>query len=118
MPDIVIQPSKPHTATVLFLHGLGDTGYGWQDAFEAIKHLLPYTKFILPSAPMQPVTLNMGMTMPSWFDIRSLNDVVDDPHTVLLFRLGHSTREAQHRTGWGRMHIGLWPKWCAEGAEQ
>ena len=26
-------------------------------------------KFILPTAPTQPVTLNMGMAMPSWYDI-------------------------------------------------
>lgn len=34
---------------------------------------LQHIKWILPNAPVQPVTLNAGMPMPSWFDIRSLD---------------------------------------------
>jgi len=34
---------------------------------------LPYVKFILPTAPTQPVTMNMGMSMPSWYDIVGLD---------------------------------------------
>jgi hypothetical protein len=30
---------------------------------------MPYVKFILPTAPTQPVTMNMGMAMPSWYVI-------------------------------------------------
>ena len=33
-----------------------------------------HVKFILPTAPTQPVTLNMGMSMPSWYDIVGLDD--------------------------------------------
>jgi lysophospholipase-2 len=35
---------------------------------------MPYVKFILPTAPTQPVTLNMGMSMPSWYDIVGLDE--------------------------------------------
>jgi len=35
---------------------------------------MPYAKFILPTAPTQPVTLNMGMSMPSWYDIVGLDE--------------------------------------------
>ena len=35
---------------------------------------MPYTKFILPTAPTQPVTMNMGMSMPSWYDIVGLDE--------------------------------------------
>ena len=35
---------------------------------------LPYVKFILPTAPTQPVTMNMGMPMPSWYDITGLDE--------------------------------------------
>jgi lysophospholipase-2 len=35
---------------------------------------MPYVKFILPTAPTQPVTLNMGMAMPSWYDIVGLDE--------------------------------------------
>lgn len=35
-------------------------------------------KWILPHAPIIPVSLNHGMAMPSWFDIRHL-DKLDNP---------------------------------------
>ena len=35
---------------------------------------MPYVKFILPTATTQPVTLNMGMAMPSWYDIVGLDE--------------------------------------------
>jgi lysophospholipase II len=35
---------------------------------------MPYVKFILPTAPTQPVTMNMGMAMPSWYDITGLDE--------------------------------------------
>jgi len=35
---------------------------------------MPYVKFILPTAPTQPVTMNMGMAMPSWYDIVGLDE--------------------------------------------
>jgi len=35
---------------------------------------MPYIKFILPTAPTQPVTMNMGMSMPSWYDITGLDE--------------------------------------------
>ena len=30
-------------------------------------------RFLFPTAPTQPVTINNGMSMPSWFDINSLD---------------------------------------------
>jgi predicted esterase len=35
---------------------------------------MPHAKFILPTAPTQPVTMNMGMAMPSWYDIVGLDE--------------------------------------------
>jgi predicted esterase len=35
---------------------------------------LPHLKFILPTAPTRPVTMNMGMPMPSWYDITGLDE--------------------------------------------
>nr|ABI52780.1 lysophospholipase [Argas monolakensis] len=53
------------------MHGLGDTGLGWSPILEAIR--LPHVKYICPTAPTIPVTLNGGMPMPAWFDLFSLN---------------------------------------------
>lgn len=35
---------------------------------------MPHVKFILPTAPTQRVTMNMGMAMPSWYDITGLDE--------------------------------------------
>ncbi|VDP31966.1 unnamed protein product [Soboliphyme baturini] len=32
-----------------------------------------YIKFVCPHAPVAPVTINGGMTMPSWFDLKGLS---------------------------------------------
>lgn len=65
-----VNASAKHTASVIFLHGLGDTGHGWLQMFNEIRN--PHIKYICPNASAKPVTLNMGMVMPSWFDIKGL----------------------------------------------
>ncbi|UJR27838.1 hypothetical protein I4U23_009104 [Adineta vaga] len=76
----IIPATDEQTATVIFLHGLGDCGENWYDAFKIydIEKNLPYAKFIFPTAPVRKVTLNMGMTMTSWFDIRGLDQTVKE----------------------------------------
>lgn len=71
MATPVINATSRHTATVIFLHGLGDTGHGWSQMFGAIR--APHIKYVCPTAKAIPVTLNGGMRMPSWFDIRGLS---------------------------------------------
>ncbi|XP_058051441.1 acyl-protein thioesterase 2 isoform X1 [Ahaetulla prasina] len=66
---------------VIFLHGLGDTGHSWADALSSIR--LPYVKYICPHAPRIPVTLNMKMVMPSWFDLMGLSpDAPEDENGI------------------------------------
>jgi predicted esterase len=73
---MTINSVKKHTASLIFLHGLGDSSRGWSSVFNMLSRnpKLQHIKFILPNAPSQPVTLNRGMRMPSWFDIRSLDE--------------------------------------------
>jgi predicted esterase len=66
---LILEPEKCHSASLIFLHGLGDTGAGWRDGFAGVGSEL---RIILPTAPCMPVTLNGGARMPSWFDIRGL----------------------------------------------
>ncbi|KAF9354710.1 hypothetical protein BGX34_010850 [Mortierella sp. NVP85] len=68
--------SGKHSATVIFMHGLGDTGAGWQ--VSTLRYHLPHVKFIFPNAPVQTVSLNFGMKMPSWYDIHSLDNIDQD----------------------------------------
>lgn len=64
-----------HTATVIFVHGLGDSGHGWASAVENWRRRsrLDQVKFILPHAPSIPITCNGGFRMPGWYDIVSLD---------------------------------------------
>ncbi|CEJ92537.1 hypothetical protein VHEMI08186 [[Torrubiella] hemipterigena] len=70
---IVIDAVGKHTATVIFIHGLGDSGRGWMDAAQLwqSKPSLSEVKFILPHAPAIPITMNGGYQMTGWFDIVS-----------------------------------------------
>ncbi|XP_072023127.1 acyl-protein thioesterase 1-like, partial [Amphiura filiformis] len=68
---VIVEPMGTHTATVFFLHGLGDTGHGWGQQMNEIK--APHIKYVCPTAKQIPVTLNGGMKMNSWFDIKSLS---------------------------------------------
>ncbi|CAF1147165.1 unnamed protein product [Rotaria magnacalcarata] len=74
-PPAIIAATAKQTASVIFLHGLGDVGASWREAIETyrIHKAVPYVKFIFPNAPTQRVTLNMGMPMPAWFDIYGLD---------------------------------------------
>lgn len=76
LKHLIVGPIEKHTASVIFLHGLGDSGQGWAPVATMLSKNpeLSHIKFILPHAPVQPVTLNFGMRMPSWFDIRSLDE--------------------------------------------
>lgn len=61
-------------ASVIWLHGLGASGHDFEPV---VPHLgLPDSaavRFVFPHAPGIPVTLNGGMVMPAWYDIRSLD---------------------------------------------
>ena len=75
LADAVILPAPgAHTATVIWLHGLGADG---NDFVPIVPELgLPKAhgvKFIFPHAPVRPVTLNNGMPMRAWYDIVGLN---------------------------------------------
>ena len=68
---VTIGAKGEHRATIIFLHGLGDTGHGWASSLDALN--LQNIKIVCPTATSKPVSLNMGMLMPSWFDLFSLD---------------------------------------------
>ncbi len=49
-PPIVEAATGTHSATVIMLHGLGDTGEGWADVAMQFKAVLPHVKFVFPTA--------------------------------------------------------------------
>lgn len=71
MSQAVVIPAKnQHQNTIIWLHGLGDQGASFMSLMEDFK--FNKTQFILPNAPVRPITLNGGMAMPGWYDIESL----------------------------------------------
>ncbi|KAN0055895.1 hypothetical protein ACTA71_011782 [Dictyostelium dimigraforme] len=72
---IEIKPKSIHTATVIFLHGLMDTGKEWEPQMENIRSMggLDHIKIVLPTAPTIPISLNFGNTGTAWFNVISFN---------------------------------------------
>ena len=70
LSTIEIQPESNHKYSVIWLHGLGADGHDFEGIVPEL-HLIaePHIHFIFPNAPIQPVTINGGMTMRSWYDI-------------------------------------------------
>ena len=56
--SLVVPAAARHTATVIFAHGLGDTGHGWGPVVEnwRRRQRLDHVKFILPHALTKPIT--------------------------------------------------------------
>ena len=57
-------------AAVIWLHGLGADGHDFEPIVPELA--LPASlrvRFVFPHAPARPVTINMGMMMPAWYDI-------------------------------------------------
>lgn len=74
LPAVEIETAPNPDASVIWLHGLGDTGHGWSQAVPALA--LPPTmrvRFVFPHAPSLPVAINNGYVMPAWYDIREAN---------------------------------------------
>ncbi len=60
--------------SVIWLHGLGADGHDFEPIVPELR--LPADlplRFVFPHAPMRPVTINGGMVMRAWYDIKSLD---------------------------------------------
>ena len=67
-----------HSATIILIHGLGDSAEGLSDLGSTFTSQFPYCKVILPTASCIPVTLNGGSRMNAWYDIEGLDDRAAD----------------------------------------
>lgn len=78
----VIEPTSAHRGTVIWMHGLGATPHDFDDIVPLLD--APGVRFVFPSAPMRPVTINGGMVMPAWYDIVSFSEppLREDESTV------------------------------------
>ncbi|MBT8062365.1 MAG: alpha/beta hydrolase [Xanthomonadales bacterium] len=75
LPDCVeVETGGDVDFSVIWLHGLGADGHD----FEPIVPMLGMdrvgpSRFVFPHAPRRPVTINGGMVMRAWYDIRGVD---------------------------------------------
>ncbi|HKU16510.1 MAG TPA: alpha/beta fold hydrolase [Steroidobacteraceae bacterium] len=78
--QVVLEPSTPADAAVIWLHGLGADGFDFVPIVNELR--LPpgfAVRFIFPHARPRPVTINNGFVMRAWYDITGLGpDRVED----------------------------------------
>jgi len=79
LETIEIETGAQPGAAVIWLHGLGADGHDFEPIVPELR--LPASKpvrFVFPNAPHRPVTINMGMRMPAWYDILQLGGGPED----------------------------------------
>lgn len=81
LPFVDVKPAAQADAAVVWLHGLGDSGDGFAPIVPELR--LPKSsgiRFLFPHAPVRPITINGGMQMRGWYDIKTwdLNDRADE----------------------------------------
>ena len=71
---VVLAPVATATAAVIWLHGLGADGHDFVPIVPELELLPPLAvRFVFPHAPVRPVTINNGMRMRAWYDIKVLS---------------------------------------------
>ena len=60
--------------SVLWLHGLGADGNDFVPLVpDLVRRDWPALRFVFPHAPVRPVTLNNGVPMRAWYDLKNLD---------------------------------------------
>ena len=72
LPHIVLDRGATPTHSIIWLHGLGADGEDFVEVAEMMNLPLPM-RFIFPHAPKNPVTINGGFVMRSWYDIAEVD---------------------------------------------
>ena len=61
------------TCSIIWLHGLGADGHDFEPVVQELRRTGALgVRFLFPHAPIRPITLNGGMPMRGWFDLRDL----------------------------------------------
>lgn len=72
LPHIVLDRGHAPKHSLIWLHGLGADGEDFVDVAQMIKLPVPM-RYIFPHAPKNPVTINGGFVMRSWYDIADID---------------------------------------------
>ena len=74
LDSIDIETAPNPNAAILWLHGLGADGHDFEALVpEIVARGERAWRFVFPHAPIRPVTLNGGMPMRAWYDLKGLD---------------------------------------------
>jgi phospholipase/carboxylesterase len=74
LETIEVQTAAKPNAAVIWLHGLGADGHDFEPIVpEIVRPGERPWRFIFPHAPVRPVTINGGMAMRAWYDLKGLD---------------------------------------------
>lgn len=74
LPTIERETKPSPTWSVIWLHGLGADGNDFAPIVpELVDPSWPGIRFVFPHAPMRPVTVNNGVPMRAWYDIKGMS---------------------------------------------
>jgi phospholipase/carboxylesterase len=70
LDSVEIETGTDPKSTVIWLHGLGADGHDFEAVVpELVRRGERALRFVLPHAPIRPVTINGGAQMRAWYDI-------------------------------------------------
>lgn len=73
--EVIVEPTVPASAAVIWLHGLGADGFDFMPlASELGLPVAAPVRFVFPHAPIRPVTINGGYALRAWYDIYGLSE--------------------------------------------
>ena len=74
LETIEVETKPKPNAAVIWLHGLGADGHDFEPIVPEIVHPGERAwRFVFPNAPVRPVTINGGMAMRAWYDLKGLD---------------------------------------------
>lgn len=71
LPCVEIETAPNPRHAVIWMHGLGANGHDFEPIVpELVAADWPALRFVFPHAPERSITVNNGMRMPAWYDIK------------------------------------------------
>ncbi len=71
---VLIQTDQNPDICIIWLHGLGADGYDFLPVVKELEELgLSSVRYVFPHADKMPVSINGGMVMPAWYDIKHVD---------------------------------------------
>jgi phospholipase/carboxylesterase len=74
LESIEVETAPNPDAAIIWLHGLGADGHDFEPIVpELVPRGMRAWRFVFPNAPVRPVTINRGMRMRAWYDIKGMD---------------------------------------------